>query len=130
VLYPAASIETDYNWSPAHPIADAYRAFKPMPYDAPAWSMAAVLYAARPQENYFKLSETGTIQVLDDGGTKFVPASGGRHRYLIADPAQKERVLKVYTELASAKPVPKQRPFRRQQDQEKKAEPKAEAKPE
>ena len=30
---------------------------KPMPYDAPSTAMAAVLYAAHPEENYFRLSE-------------------------------------------------------------------------
>src|SRR5580704_11776599 len=30
-----------------------------------------------------------------------------KHRYLIADAAQKEKVIQLYTELISAKPVPK-----------------------
>jgi Inosine-uridine preferring nucleoside hydrolase. len=71
--YPASSIEKDFAWTPDHPIADAYRAYKPMPYDAPTWAMTAVLYAVRPQEGYFKLSEPGTIGVLDDGRTTFTP---------------------------------------------------------
>jgi hypothetical protein len=79
--------------------------------------MAALLYAVRPQENYFKLSDPGTISVLDDGRTKFTPSPEGKHRYLILDPEQKERVIKTYTEIASAKPVPKQPRFRRQQQQ-------------
>jgi hypothetical protein len=57
-----------------------------MPYDAPTWDMTAVLYAGRPQENYFKLSGAGTISVLDDGRTKFTPSAEGRHRYLITGP--------------------------------------------
>ena len=32
-------------------------------------------------------------RVLDDGRTKFTPAAEGKHRYLIVDPAQKERVI-------------------------------------
>ena len=32
--YPGSSIEKDFAWSPAHPVADAYRAYKPMPFDA------------------------------------------------------------------------------------------------
>lgn len=124
LLFPASSIENDFAWAPAHPVVDAYRAFKPMPYDAPTSAMAAMLYAARPQENYFKLSEPGTVSVLDDGRTKFTPSPEGRHRYLILDPAQKERVIKTYIELASAKPVPKQPRFRRQQQQQQQAPPK------
>ena len=107
--YPAASIETDFAWSPAHPVADAYRAWKPMPYDAPTTDLAAVLYAVRPQEGYFRLSEPGTLQVRDNGRTVLVPSAEGRHRYLVLDPQQKNRVLKAYTDLASAKPAPRQR---------------------
>jgi Inosine-uridine preferring nucleoside hydrolase len=112
--FPAASIEKDFAWTLDHPVADAYRAFQAMPYDAPAAAMSAVLHAARPNEGYFKLSEPGTITVLDDGRTQFTPSAQGRHRHLILDPAQKERVVKVYTEIASARPVPRQPRFRPQ----------------
>ena len=100
-------------------MVDAYRAHKPMPYDAGTWDLAAILYAVRPQENYFKLSAPGTISVNDDGRTVFTPSAGGTHRYLIADPAQHERVLKTYVEIASAKPVPRAPRFRRQVQQQK-----------
>jgi hypothetical protein len=124
LLFPASSIENDFAWSPAHPVVDAYRSHKPMPYDASTSAMAALLYAVRLQENYFKLSEPGTISVLDDGRTKFTPSPEGKHRYLILDPEQKDRVIKTYTELASAKPVPRQPRFRRQQQQQQQAPPK------
>ena len=110
--FPASSVETDFAWTPNHPVVDAYRAFQPMPYDAPAAGMAAALQALRPQEGYFKLSGPGTIRVLDDGRTQFTPSADGKHRYLISDPAQKERGIRTYTELASAKPVPRQPRFR------------------
>jgi hypothetical protein len=45
--------------------------------------------------------------VLDDGRTKFSPSATGKHRYLILDPAQQEHLVTTYTEVASAKPVPK-----------------------
>lgn len=86
--FPGESIEKDFAWASGHPVVDAYRAYKPMPYDAPSWAMAAMLYAVRPKENYFKLSGA------DD-----------KRRYLMADPEQKERVIRAYIELASAKPV-------------------------
>ena len=83
-----------------------------MPYDAPTWAMTAMLYAVRPKEGYFKLSEPGTITVLDDGRTTFQPSADGKHRHLILDSEQKERIIKTYTEIASAKPVPRRLPFR------------------
>lgn len=117
--FPGASIEKDFAWSPAHPVADAYRAFRPMPYDAPSWAMAAVLYAIRPQENYFHVSESGTVSVLDDGRTRFAPSAEGKHRYLIVDPSQKEKVIQAYTEVASMKPTGRPQRFRPPQQQKK-----------
>ena len=109
--FPGSSIEKDFAWAPDHPIADAYRAFRPMPYDAPAPAMAAVLYAVHP-DGYFKLSDPGTIGVLEDGRTKFTPSPEGRHRYLVVDPAQKEKVIQTYVEMASAKPTVRAPRFR------------------
>ena len=63
----------------------AYRAYRAMPYDAPAVAMAAALYAVRPQENYFKLSDPGTVTVGDNGAIRLDPAPAGKHRTLIAD---------------------------------------------
>ena len=94
---------------PDNPVADAYRAYKAMPYDAPSWAMAAALYAARPKEGYFKLSGPGTITVHEDGRTSFTASEKGNHQYLMVDPAQKEKMLAAYVELASAKPAPRRR---------------------
>jgi len=98
--FPGQSIERDFAWSSGrHPVVEAYRAYQPMPYDAPSWAMAAMLYAVRPNDGYFTLSE------------------GGKPRSLIFDPEQKERVIRTYIEMASAKPVP--RKPRRQPDDKK-----------
>jgi len=105
LLFPAASIDRDFAWNANHPIAAAYRAYQPMPYDAPSWAMAAMLYAVRPKENYFNLSPPGTIQVSDDGRTSFAPSESGKHRYLVIGPDQHERIIRTYTQLSSAKPV-------------------------
>ncbi len=123
--YPAASIEKDFAWSTAHPVVDAYRAYKPMPYDAPSWSLAAVLYAVRAKEGYFKLSEPGTASLSADGKLTFAATANGPHRQLLADASQQARVLEAYTTLVSAKPVPRAPRFRppAQKVEEKKAEP-------
>lgn len=87
--FPGESIGKDFAWSTAHPVVDAYRAYQPMPYDAPSWAMAAMLYAVHPKDGYFNLSQ------------------GGKPQSLILDPAQKERIVRTYIEMASAKPVPR-----------------------
>jgi hypothetical protein len=110
--FPGAGIDKDFAWSEAHPLVAAYRAYRPMPYDAPAVAMAAALYAVRPQENYFKLSDPGTVSVAEDGSIRLTPASGGKHRSLIADASQKDRIQQIYAETASTKPVGRSQRFR------------------
>ena len=112
--FPASSIEKDFAWSPAQPVADAYRANKAMPYDAPAWDMTAVLYAIRPQESYFKLSDTGTISVQDDGRTKFAASTSGKHRYLILDPRKRNASLRLSRKSPALSPYPGRRVSARQ----------------
>jgi inosine-uridine nucleoside N-ribohydrolase len=104
--FPGASIDKDFAWAPAHPVADAYRADHAMPYDAPVPSMAAALYAAHPDD--FKLSAVGAVTVLDDGRTRFTPKPDGKVRYVTIDPDQKDKVIQSYVNLASAKPVARQ----------------------
>src|SRR5205823_3361694 len=110
--FPAASLEKDFAWAPNHPLVDAYRAFRPMPYDMPSSALCAALYAVHPADNYFKVSEPGTISVLDDGRTKFTPAPDGKHKYLIPDPSQKEKIAQLFVETVSTKPVPRTQRFR------------------
>jgi hypothetical protein len=104
-LVPATALDKELAWTPAHPIVDAWRAAGAK--DAPSWAMVAALHAVRPQENYFKVSDPGTISVADDGKTSFTPSADGKHRNLIADPAMKDKVIAAYLELASTKQVPR-----------------------
>jgi hypothetical protein len=101
--FPAASIEQDFAWAASHPVVDAYRAARPMPYDAPAAAMAAALYVAHPDESYFMLSEPGVMQVRA-GGTQFAANPRGFHRQLMVDAAGKERVVNAYRQIVSTKP--------------------------
>jgi hypothetical protein len=127
--FPGAAIESAFAYVPAHPIAEAYRAAQNMPYDASGTALAAMLYAIKPIDGYFGLSESGTLSVSDAGHVDIRPAAKGQHRLLKADPAQRERILKIYVEMASAKPVappPRRLPpalqQQLQQEQEKKPE--------
>jgi hypothetical protein len=104
--YPSFSIGNDFSWTPAHPVMDAYRAENPNGTDTPGTPLAAVLYASRSKEGYFKLSDPGRIDVTPEGRTKFTPTAAGNHRHLILDATQKDRITAEYIKLASAKPVP------------------------
>jgi hypothetical protein len=104
VRFPASSIENDFAWSKAHPVADAYRAFGTMPYDAPTSTMDASLYAIRPDKGYFKLSGPGLFRA-SAAGVEFTASAQGKHQLLMPDEAQTGAVVKALTELASAQPV-------------------------
>jgi hypothetical protein len=105
--FPETSLESGTAWAPHHPIVDAYRAFKSMPYDAPSRTLAAVLHAVSSDQSYFDVSPSGTIAVAHDGRTVFSPSPDGRHRYVIAKPDQKVRVLRAYIDTVTAQPPPR-----------------------
>jgi hypothetical protein len=109
--FPGAAIDKDFSWASAHPIVDAYHAWKPGVYDFPSWDLAAALHAVHPDKGFFPLSDAGSITVSDDGRMRFSAGSGGV-RALIADPAQKQTILQTFVELASAKPPAPQQRFR------------------
>jgi hypothetical protein len=110
--FPRAAIEKDFAWAPAHPVVDAYRAYKPMPYDAPGYDLAAAHYAVHPDSGFFQLSEPGTLAVSDDGAMRFVPG-GGKVRALAVVAEKREETIAALVAAASAKPVPPQQRFRR-----------------
>ena len=111
VRYPGAKLEQGLTWSSAHPVAAACRALGASARDIPTSALAALLHAVHPDAGDFRLSEAGSIGVLDDGRTRFVPNATGRHRYLVVDPAQRSRLLASYMSLVTAQPAP--RPVRR-----------------
>jgi hypothetical protein len=104
--YPGSSIDADFAWTNAHPVVDFYRASNTMPYDTPSQDLAAVLHAVRPDSGLFNVSEEGSIEVSDDGGMRFAPDAGGKHKRLTVDPAKRDEILTVLREIVSAKPVP------------------------
>jgi purine nucleosidase len=112
--YPPESIEHDYAYVQDHPIAETYRTYCEelkfryhwtCPHSHPTFDLTAVLYAVRPNRNYFSLSSLGKITVLDDGSSRFEEVPGGRDRYLILLEAQKARALEAMVMLASQPPT-------------------------
>lgn len=104
IRYPARRIDSDFRWIRKSPVVEAYRDYKPMPYDEPLWDPSAALFAVRPDAGYYSLSPAGKIQVDAKGVTRFVPGDGRQH-YLIVDPEQKARVLEAISLLASQPPA-------------------------
>jgi hypothetical protein len=105
IPFPGSSIDSAFSYSPAHPIAEAYRAANAMPYDAPAPALAAMLEAIKPTEGYFKLSDAGTLSLNAEGKVQLQSSAQGRHRLMKVDPGARELIVKLCVEMASAKPV-------------------------
>jgi inosine-uridine nucleoside N-ribohydrolase len=104
IVYPATSIQNDFNWVAHHPAVVAYESYLPMPYDRPTWDLTSVLYVAEGPDGYFTLSKKGTITVDATGITSFKEDPAGRHQYLKVTPQQAARVKERFIELVSAKP--------------------------
>lgn len=107
--YPAVSVERDFSYAKHHPIADTYRTYaketsSPWPHNHATFDLTAVLYAARPDRDYFSLSTPGRITILDDGGSRFDESENGAHRYLIQNDVQRARSLEAMVMLVSQPP--------------------------
>lgn len=105
VPYPAVSIERDFGYVAHHIVAEAYRLYMPPPHERPTWDLTSVLYAVRPDRDYFALSPPGRVTVEDDGFTRFRPQSDGRDRYLILDNVRAARVREALVQLISQPPA-------------------------
>lgn len=102
-----------------NPIAEAYNRFHlfsliqdvkkgvdvKWPYARASWASAAALYAARPDRDYFTLSEPGDLTLLPEGHVRFMKNPNGRHRFLSWNEAQKLRALEAILLLASQPPT-------------------------
>jgi hypothetical protein len=102
--FPGATLDKAFSWAPNHPVVDAYKAYKPMPYDAPLYDLAATHYAIHPDSGFFELSASGNIAVADDGSMKFTPGSGTVKSITIL-PAKKDDLLAALIAAATEKPV-------------------------
>ena len=114
ISYPRESILNDFRYAKLHPIEETYSSYcveqkdqigvEVCPHGHPTFDLTSVLYAVRPNGNYFSLSNPGHIVVLDDGRSEFKEAPDGRDRYLILDEAQRARTLEAMVMLVSQPP--------------------------
>jgi inosine-uridine nucleoside N-ribohydrolase len=105
VKFPGESIINDFAWTEYHPLRDAYKAYRKMPYDRYTWDLIAVMYAADRKEEYFTVSETGRISVDNQGYTTFEACKEGKHTYLMATPEQSEKIKDYFIGLITLRPA-------------------------
>ncbi len=101
IKHPCRSILNDYAWTPYHPVVEAYKRYMPMPYDRPTFDLTAVLYAVRPDRDYFTVHGPGQIQVDAKGLTHFKTDPDGNRYVLGVSPTQCEVIREVQVELSS-----------------------------
>lgn len=102
--YPHESILKDYEYVPHHPVKDSYVLYNPPPHNRPTWDQATMMAVVLADRGYFDLSPKGTVEVLDDGFTKFKLNKEGRDQFLIMSPLQAERVKEAIVQLSSEPP--------------------------
>jgi inosine-uridine nucleoside N-ribohydrolase len=117
--YPHESILNDYGYVQHHPLSEAYTLYNPPPHDRPTWDLTSVLYAIRPNRDYFNVSPAGRVSVAEDGLTTFSQATNsqattlgesvmnetsGRDRFLILRDDQKARTTEALVQLSSQPP--------------------------
>lgn len=104
ILFPASSIENDFQWAKSHPLVLGYKNYLSMPYDRQTWDLTAVLYAVESDSNYFSVSENGTITIDENGYTFFSKKNNGNHRVLGVNAEQQERIKSRFIELITRQP--------------------------
>ena len=105
VKHPSQSMREDYGYVAHHPLQEAYGYYRGLENDQPTYDLTAVVYAVRPDRNYFTLSEPGRIVVEEDGFTSFHPAPDGPHRYMSVTPEQIAQVRELQATLCSQPPA-------------------------
>ncbi len=105
VLYPGKSITNDFTWTKAHPVAEAYKCYLPMPYDRPTWDLLALLYVVENSPAYFGISPWGKVAVDEKGFTTFTPAPGGNRAYLTVSKEQAAAILQHFIALITSEPA-------------------------
>lgn len=61
---PSSDLDAGFAWAEAHPVADAYRAYRSTAYDVPVLELLAMVYAIAPETTGFTLEAEGQNQRL------------------------------------------------------------------
>ena len=103
--FPHQSIDNDFRYARPHIAVEAYKKYCPPGHDRPTWDLTSVLYAVRPDRNYFTLSPAGLVHVANNGLTTFEPSEAGNHRFLKLVGSDHGRLVATLVALASQPPV-------------------------
>lgn len=104
VQYPATSIEQDFDWTEHHPLVDAYKQYRPFPYDRATWDLTSVYFAVDSRTDLLNLSIPGKLTVDDKGFMHFSDEAKGNHYVLSNNKSQVPKLKSYFIQLISRKP--------------------------
>lgn len=105
VSFPAKSIAEDFGWATQHPLVDAYKHYRPFPYNRPTWDLSSVYYAVDGSKSkLLTVSAPGTLTVDEKGFTHFKQEASGKHYVLSIDDAQAAKLKQYFIDLIKLKP--------------------------
>lgn len=103
ILFPAACIEQNLNLDVSHPVVEAYKVYKAMPYDRPTWDLTALMYVV-DDLGLYSISGPGRISISPQGVTFFEPDDDGCHYYLMTDEVSNGRIRDYFIKMISSAP--------------------------
>ncbi|QDT79929.1 ribonucleoside hydrolase RihC [Gimesia maris] len=101
----AVSIQNDYGYVKYHPIKLGYEYWHKMPYDRPTYDLTSVLYAIRPERDYFGVSKPGQFKINEVGKLEHTEKTDRNQQFLTLTPEQILRVQEVLESLSSQPPA-------------------------
>lgn len=103
VTLPSADLDAAFGWADDHPVVDAYRAYRRVPYDVPVLDLVAMLVAVTPDSPLF-VSEPGDVS-LASGALAFAARADGRARKLALSPAANDALTQALLDAAASPPT-------------------------
>lgn len=103
ILFPSACIEQNLNLDIPHPVVEAYKVYRTMPYDRPTWDLTALMYVVEDLGLY-SISGPGRISISPQGVTFFEPDDDGSHYYLMTDEVSNGRIRDYFIRMISRIP--------------------------
>lgn len=100
IRYPASSILSDFATEPNHPMVEAYKNYKKMPYDRSTWDLTAVLAAVEGESvGWFNFSDAGHVVVTKTGETYFIPCPQGNHHIISVPDGGADMIVSHFVEI-------------------------------
>ncbi len=90
--FPAEEVEKNFGYVGENPVVEAYKVYRPMPYDRPMWDLTAVLYGVE-NNRYFRQSGFGTVEINDQGFSTFHSHPSGKHIVLAVEKSRHKEVI-------------------------------------